>query len=465
MKKKTLTEALVFEDFQRAVVFLTLLKIKKNFKNASEYANSKHTDKAKYLHIDSKTLKRLSTFDNRRLFSKFLQKSANLFDFHKHVALRYASGKKFKINSWFELKLSIDQLDKYLESKHYMNLKSELYSKRVHKILDNLFSSRKKEEDNTTKTEEKKEGSNMTKAEEKAIYDKAANGQLGCTPEYAIKQIKKKERSQKRRQETVAKKAVQASFEDFAKLKAENEQLKAEIAKLKQLKDLNSDIPSESIENSELEKLKADAAMWRKIDSDPFACEQHYNEVLSRMQPVEDEEDIVVDQAMQAQLDQIRQLQSKINHEYNYNNIADQLAEEAVSELEGIAHKKQLHPDDDIPDVPPEPAHVKPPADDIPDKEPTYPSKVLHRLAEYVKKCYIGPNAASRLAAMYGESQEFKYPKVECDLVAALQRNVKQRLFVLKTALEELSGKLNKKDLKWLVSNINKTQNELNTIN
>ena len=320
--------------------------------------------------------------------------------------------------------------------------------------------------DELKKLAEEKKEDNMTKAEKKAIYDKAANGQLGCTPEYAIKQIEKKERSQKRRQETIAKKAVQASFEEFAKLKAENEQLKAEIAKLKQLKDLNSDIPSESIENSELEKLKADAAMWRKIDSDPFACEQHYNEVLSRMQPAEDEEkDIVVDQAMQAQLDQIRQLQSEINYGYNYDKIADQLAEEAVSELKGIAPKQQLHPDDDIPDVPPEPAHVKPPTDDIPDKEPTYPSKVLYRLAEFVKKCYINPNAASRLAAMYGESQTFKSPKVECDLVAAIQSNVKQRLFILKAAHKELLGKLNKKDLDWLVSNINRTQKELNTIN
>ena len=293
MKKKTLTEELVFEDFQRAVVFLTLLKIKKNFKNASQYANSKHTDKAKYLHIDSKIIKRLSTFDNRRLFSKFLQKSANLFDFHKHVAFRYASGKKFKINSWFELKFSIDELDKYLESDLYMSLKSELYSKRVHKILDNLFNSKKKEESNTTKAED----------------------------------------------------------------------------------------------------------------------------------------------------------------------------EEAVSKLEDIAPKQQLHPDDDIPDVPPEPAHVKPPANDIPDKEPTYPSKVLYKLSEYVKKCYINPNAASRLAAMYGENQTFKSPKVECDLVAALQSNVKQRLFILNTAHKELLGKLNKKDLDWLVSNINRTKKELNTIN
>ena len=242
--------------------------------------------------------------------------------------------------------------------------------------------------------EEKKEESNMTKAEEKAIYDKAANGQLGCTPEYAIKQIKKKERAKKRRQETVAKKAVQASFEEFAKLKAENEQLKAEIAKLKQLKDLNSDIPSESIENSELEKLKADADMWRKIDSDPFACEQHYNEVLSRMQPTEDEEeDIVVDQAMQAQLDQIRQLQSKINYGYNYDKIIDDFCKAASA-------PDFVRDGSDIPDVPPEPALIKQPVDDIPTDEEQKEDKaklLSFKLQEFLDKKYLQLSEAETL--------------------------------------------------------------------
>ena len=247
-------------------------------------------------------------------------------------------------------------------------------------------------------SEEKKEG-NMTKAEEKEIYDKAANGEIGCSPEYVIKQIKKKERSQKRRQETIAKKAVQASFKEFAEMNAEIEQLKAEIARLKQLKDLSSDIPSESLESSELEKLKADAAMWRKIDSDPLACEQHYNEVLSRMQPAEDGEDIAVDQAMQAQLDEMHKLQSKMNYGYNYDKIVDELAGEAVSELEGRA-PKQLHPDDDIPDVPPEPASAQPPADDIPSEAEQKEDKaklLSFKLQEFLDKKYLQLSEAETL--------------------------------------------------------------------
>lgn len=248
--------------------------------------------------------------------------------------------------------------------------------------------------DELKKLAEEKKEDNMTKAEEKAIYDKAANGELGCTPEYVIKQIKKKERSQKRRQETIAKKAVQASFKEFANLEVENKQLKAEIAKLKQLKDLNSDIPSESIESSELEKLKDDAAMWRKIDSDPFACEQHYNEVLSRMQPAEDEEeDIVVDKAMQAQLDQIRQLQSKINYGYNYDKIIDDFCKAASA-------PDFVRDGSDIPDVPPEPALIKQPVDDIPTDEEQKEDKaklLSFKLQEFLDKKYLQLSEAETL--------------------------------------------------------------------
>ena len=241
--------------------------------------------------------------------------------------------------------------------------------------------------------EKNKEGNNMTKAEEKAIHDKAANGQLGCTPEYVIKQTKKKERADAKRQLTMQKKAMKEVFEGYVKLEDENKQLKAEITKLKQLKDLNSDIPSESIESSELEKLKADATMWRKIDSDPFACEQHYNEVLSRMQPVEDEEDIVVDQAMQAQLDQIRQLQSKINYGYNYDKIIDDFCKAASA-------PDFVRDGSDIPDVPPEPAPIKQPTDDIPTDEEQKEDKaklLSFKLQEFLDKKYLQLSEAETL--------------------------------------------------------------------
>lgn len=235
---------------------------------------------------------------------------------------------------------------------------------------------------------EKKEDTTMTKAEKQELLDKEARGELAMPAKYLIKQQERKERSQKRRQETVAKKAVESAFEDFAKLKAENEQLKAEIARLKQLKDLNSDIDDMPEEDA----------------------------------PSEEE-------------------------------LLEKQAEELAAQIQ--------IPEDDIPEELPEPAPVQPPSDDIPEEEPPHPSKVYSRLTEFVKKCYIGPSTAARLSEMYGERQEFKQPVVHCDLVAALQSNAKQRLTVLNTAFKELNGKLLKKDLAWLVSNIKKTQNEI----
>lgn len=378
MKEKTLTEELVLEDFQRAVVFLTLHKMKKSFKNASEYAQAKHTEKALKLHIDYKLLAKLSRLGNCKKFTDFLSKSAHLFTYHRHVAWKYKSGKLFSINSWFELKLGIDELDSMMNDKLYMDLSSSLYSKRVHKALDTLFYG--------------KRGKNtMTKAEKQELLDKEARGELAMPAKYLIKQQERKERSQKRRQETVAKKAVESAFEDFAKLKAENEQLKAEIARLMQLKDLSSD-----------------------IDDMPGEDAPSEEELLEK-------------------------------------------------QAEELAAQVQI-PEDDIPEELPEPAPVQPPSDDIPDEEPEHPSKVYSRLAEFVKKCYIGPSTAARLSEMYGERQEFKQPVVHCDLVAALQSNAKQRLTVLSTAFKELNGKLPKKDLAWLVSSIKKTKKEISTL-
>ena len=184
MKEKTLTEELVLEDFQRAVVFLTLHKMKKSFKNASKYAQAKHTEKALKLHIDYKLLAKLSRLGNCKKFTDFLSKSAHLFTYHKHVAWKYKSGKLFSINSWFELKLGIDELDSMMNDKKYMDLSSSLYSKRVHKALDTLFYGKRR-------TESKKEGNAMTKAEKQELLDKEARGELAMPAKYLIKQQEK----------------------------------------------------------------------------------------------------------------------------------------------------------------------------------------------------------------------------------------------------------------------------------
>lgn len=405
MKEKTLTEELVLEDFQRAVVFLTLHKMKKSFKTASVYAQAEYTEKALKLHVDSKFILKMTKLGNKRLFTEFLSKSDHLFTYHKHVAWKYKSGRRFKVNSWFELKLGIDELDSMMNSKLYMDLKSSLYSKRVHKVLDTLFYGKRR-------TESKKEDTTMTKAEEKEIYDMAAAGKTGSDPKYLIKQKKKKEKAEAKRQQTMINKAIDASVIKLKEQEDEIASLKAEIARLKQLKDLSSDIPSESLESSELEKLRAEAAMWRKIDSDPLACEQHYNEMLSRMLPPQEESPTQADE------------------------IADDI------DISSLMQLAPSHPDDDIPS-----------------EEPPHPSKVLPKLAEHVKNCIVGPVIAEKVSALYGEVQKFKQPVVQCDLTASLQKNARKRSEVLEAVKEELRGQLSEKESKWLEEQIGLAKN------
>lgn len=150
MKKKTLTEALVLEDFQNAVVYLTLHKIKERFKNATRYTLASKFDKASKLHIDYSILDKLSRFEHKHCLTYFIEKSAHMFTFHKHVDKKYASGNSISISSWFELKIAycaileksvfkINTLDEVLKDKYYMDLSSERYSARLRKTLKKLL--------------------------------------------------------------------------------------------------------------------------------------------------------------------------------------------------------------------------------------------------------------------------------------------------------------------------------------
>lgn len=382
MKKKKDYE-FYLTRFQEVVCFLTAVGIKKHFKTVAEYKKAPNSSKAYCLNISGKILVKLSrvrSIDKYR-FEEFIEASSSLFTYHKHCHKTYKSGKKFSRNSWFEL--SDLELEKWFSNDSNFNTKTcELINKESHKWIDkHIYYKLQQKEDN------------MTKAEKEAVYKKYADGKGAFTsPEFEIKQIEKKERSQKRRQETIAKKAVQASFVEFAELRAENEQLKAEIAKLKQLKDLNSDIPEDTVPEAELEENQSD-------------------------------------------------------------KIAESIMPDFVKDGSDIPEAEPIQITDNKFDN-----------SDIPEEEPPHPSKVLPRLAEFVKKCYIGPSAASKISELYGEKQIFKQPNVECDMISALQKNAKQRLVILSTTFKELSDKLLKKDLMWLASNINKAQNELRTI-
>lgn len=286
----------------------------------------------------------------------------------------------------------------------------------------------------------------MTKTEKENLKKECEQGLHGFPYEFLVKNIEKKERravkTQERRIKRVAQKTLIEEQTKIAKLEQELAQAKAEIARLKQLKDLNSDIPNENLNENltetELNQLKEYAAAWIRINQDPLACEQHYNEVLSRMPQSEDNsaDNIEITPVMQDQLNQIYQIESN-----NTNTIPEFVKN-----------------GDDIPEAEPEQVVDN---SDIPEEEPPHPSKVLPKLAEFVKKCYIGPSTATRISELYGEKQIFKQPRVQCDMISAIQQNAKYRYDILKTVQKELTGKISNKDKQYLEYEIGKINNEL----
>lgn len=69
------------------------------------------------------------------------------------------------------------------------------------------------------------------------------SGKLACTWEQACKVEWKKERRADKHKMTIAKRAAKATLKELTEAELKIRQLEAEVAHLKQLKDLNSDIP------------------------------------------------------------------------------------------------------------------------------------------------------------------------------------------------------------------------------
>lgn len=114
----------------------------------------------------------------------------------------------------------------------------------------------------------KKLEEDMTK-EEKELLKKECDAGMHCMSyEQMLKFKEKQERHKEKRQMSIAKKAVEVTFEEFSKMKQENAELKAEIEHLKSLKDLNSDIPEEEDKDFVIEYEDLDKYFPDGIDQD-----------------------------------------------------------------------------------------------------------------------------------------------------------------------------------------------------
>lgn len=92
----------------------------------------------------------------------------------------------------------------------------------------------------------------MTKAEKEKLKKECDAGMHCMSYEQMLKFKEKQERHREKRQLSIAKKAVEVTFEEFSKMKQRLAELEAENKHLKQLKDLNSDIPEEEAKEEEL---------------------------------------------------------------------------------------------------------------------------------------------------------------------------------------------------------------------
>lgn len=135
--KKSYDCSFYLKRFQEAVEFLTALNIRQKFKSLDAYKKANGHQRAYHLGIRHEIVNMLSRVGEARTrcFTKFLEESAALFKYHRHVHKKYSSGKTFKHNSWFELAPA--ELDRWFSDERNFNTATcPLISKETHKWLD-----------------------------------------------------------------------------------------------------------------------------------------------------------------------------------------------------------------------------------------------------------------------------------------------------------------------------------------
>lgn len=135
--KKSYDCSFYLKRFQEAVEFLTALNIRQKFKTLDAYKKANGHQRAFRLGIKHETVDALSRVGEARTrcFTKFLEESAALFKYHRHVHKTYGSGKTFKHNSWFELTAA--ELERWFSDERNFNTATcPLISKETHKWLD-----------------------------------------------------------------------------------------------------------------------------------------------------------------------------------------------------------------------------------------------------------------------------------------------------------------------------------------
>lgn len=138
--KKKYSEEFYLKRFQEVVAFLTAVGIKKHFRSIDAYKRAANSSRAFHLGIKWDILQKLTTLriDGKlsKRFEDFVDRSEDLFTYHRHCHKTYRSGKHFARNAFFELSDKV--LEDYFSAPddNFNTRTCHFLSKEAHKFID-----------------------------------------------------------------------------------------------------------------------------------------------------------------------------------------------------------------------------------------------------------------------------------------------------------------------------------------
>ena len=403
--------------FQECVKFLTQRNIiefihKDNLKSFDDYKKQSAARKAYYLNINSEIISNLTRCNKTHYLNDFLEKSKDIFTYHRHYHKKYKSRKQFSRNSWFEL-LNESDIKICFDNPSFIHTNNkEILSKESHKFIDKIYLVYSKK----LKKNEDKENEDMTKKEEQAIDKKYAEGKgTYINAETEKKMIRKQEQQKtKREKNRIRKICKQTMVEEqmlIEKLTQENKELKARIEYLEKLVVKNSDIPVEEpveeeehlIEYDELDKYFPDEIEQSDLVRLSDDCKQKIKEKAEK-ENLEFEKNIF-ENCSSEKIHTERTNAEKLLA--NFENEMKDFDEDIEEDIEEIVEEKPIQ---------------KPIQKQV-DKNSDIPSFIENRFQEFINKKYFGPSEATILWRGLNEYAANNPPKFKANGYIPCERN------------------------------------------
>lgn len=408
--------------FQECVKFITQRNIIKfiqedNLKSFDDYKKQTAARKAYYQNINSKILLKLTRCNKTFCLNDFLEKSKDIFIYHKHYHKKYESGKQFSRNSWFEL-LNESDIKICFDNPSFIHTNNkEILSKESHKFIDKIYLVYSKQ----LKKNEDKENEDMTKKEEQAIDKKYAEGKgTYINAETEKKMIRKQEQQKtKREKNRIRKICKQTMVEEqmlIEKLTQENKELKARIEYLEKLAVKDSDIPVDEqvkepvkeekhlIEYDELDKYFPDGLEQSDFDRLSENCKQRIKE--------------------EAEKDRIRFEKNDIKH-WTVEKLQTEIAngEKLIANWKNEMKDYEEESEEIVEEKPVEKPIQKQVEEKPENKNSDIPSCIEDKFQEFINRKFIGPAEATTLWCGLNEYASHNPPKFKGNGYIPCERN------------------------------------------